>query len=236
MAQLVSTKNLLMSARPLTVGVVSSAEMLTSAEVGRLSEAGQGCDLLELRLDLIGLSAGDIREAVTHIKTPLLLTARHPAEGGKGSESSAERAAMIEPLIDLAALIDIELRSVPEMRALIERARGAGVATIGSFHDFQATPSDAVLEGAIRFAENSGLPAVKIATYINTPDDLMRLTQLMTAKHRVRLSAMGMGDWGRVSRLLLAKCGSLLNYGFLGDSNAPGQWPAAQLSQLLGEI
>jgi 3-dehydroquinate dehydratase-1 len=47
---------------------------------------------------------------------------------------------------------------------------------------------------------------------------------------------MGMGPWGRISRLVLAKCGSLLNYGYIGKSNAPGQWPAARLKELLAEL
>lgn len=236
MPQLQSSKNLLLSSRPLTVGVVSQPDALASlASLATEGEAAP-CDVLELRLDLLGLPAADIREAVAGLKIPLLLTARHPAEGGQGSESAAERSAMIEPLLDLAALIDIELRSVNEMKPLIAKARGLGVPVVGSFHDFQATPADAVLEGAVSFAENAGLDAVKIAAFINTPDDLARLMKLLTAQRRLRLSAMGMGPWGRVSRLLLAKCGSLLNYGFLGSSNAPGQWPAARLKELLAEI
>jgi 3-dehydroquinate dehydratase-1 len=47
---------------------------------------------------------------------------------------------------------------------------------------------------------------------------------------------MGMGGLGRVSRLTLAKLGSLLNYGFLGEANAPGQWPARQLKDLLNDL
>ena len=47
---------------------------------------------------------------------------------------------------------------------------------------------------------------------------------------------MGMGPWGRVSRLVLAKCGSLLNYGYIGTSNAPGQWPAHELKHLLNQL
>lgn len=232
MAQLLSSKNVLLSSRPLAVGVISQADLLRQLP----SDLAGMCDLVELRLDLLGLPASEIRAAVANCPVPLLLTARHPAEGGQGSEKAAERAAMIEPLLDLAGLIDIELRSVMEMKPLIDKARAHGVPVVGSFHDFQATPGDEVLEGAISFAENVGIDAVKIATFINTPDDLLRLAKLVTTKRRLRLSVMGMGTWGRVSRLLLAKCGSLLNYGYLGDSNAPGQWPAAQLKTLLAEI
>ncbi len=232
MPQLVSSKNLLMSSRPLAVGVVSAAETLAALPI----DLAASCDAVELRLDLINLPAADVRALAAAISVPILLTARHPAEGGQGSESADERAALIAPLIDLAALIDIELRSVAQMKPLVEAARARGVPIVGSFHDFQATPSDEVLEGAISFAENFGIDTVKIAAFINSPDDLLRMAKLVTTKRRLRISVMGMGPWGRVSRLLLAKCGSLLNYGFLGDSNAPGQWPAAQLKSLLAEI
>ena len=232
MAQLVSSKNLLMSSRPLAVGVISQPEMLTSLP----EKIYLQCDAGELRLDLLGLPADSVRAGAQAIPVPVLLTARHPAEGGQGPEDAAGRMTMIEPLLDLASLIDIELRSIGEMKPLIDKARARGIPIVGSFHDFQATPANEVLEGAIGFAENAGIDTVKIATFINTTDDLIRLVNLVSAKRRLRISAMGMGTWGRVSRLLLAKCGSLLNYGFLGDSNAPGQWPSAQLKALLAEI
>lgn len=232
MAQLVSSKNLLMSSRPLAVGVISQPELLASLPAKLDSQ----CDAVELRLDLLGLPPNQVLQAARAIPVPLLLTARHPAEGGRGPSDAAGRMAMLEPLLDVAALIDVELRSVVEMKPLIEKARARGIPIVGSFHDFQATPGNEVLEGAIGFAENAGVDTVKIATFINVTDDLIRLVNLVSAKRRLRLSAMGMGTWGRVSRLLLAKCGSLLNYGFLGDSNAPGQWPAAQLKELLAEI
>ena len=47
---------------------------------------------------------------------------------------------------------------------------------------------------------------------------------------------MGMGEFGRVSRLALAKAGSVLNYGYLDEPNAPGQWEARELRQLLTAI
>lgn len=236
MAQLVSSKNLLMSSRPLAVGVISDDTALdhfTSLEpAARLAL----CDVAELRLDLLKRPAGDLRAKLAGNTVPLLLTARHPAEGGQGPEDAAGRAAMIEPLIDLAALIDLELRSAMQMQGTIQKARAVGVPVVGSFHDFQATPADDVLLGAVNFGQQAGLDAVKIATYLNTQDDLSRLMKLTGGTHRLRLSVMGMGPWGRVSRLVLAKCGSLLNYGFIGSSNAPGQWPVARLKELLAEL
>lgn len=238
MAQLVSTQSPLQSTRPLTVGVIADRAALLDWTALPPDGREATCDLIELRLDTLKMPASELRAALASAgnTTPILLTARHPAEGGQGSPEAAGRMALIEPLLDLAALIDLELRSAMEMKTLIARAHAAGVKVMGSFHDFQATPPDDVLRGAIDFAQPAGLDAVKIATYLNTQDDLIRLMQLTASPHRLRLSTMGMGPWGRTSRLVLAKAGSLLNYGYIGGSNAPGQWPAARLKQILAEL
>lgn len=236
MAQLISSKNLLLSTRPLTVGVISQPEVLESTLVASPEVRAATCDLFELRLDLLKLDTADLRKAIPALDLPVLLTARHPAEGGQGTEDAAGRRALLEPLLDLATLIDIELRSAMDMRSLMTAARARGVSVVGSFHDFQATPGDEVLSGAIEMAQTAGFDAVKFATYLNGPDDLIRLMKLLTGHRRLPMSVMGMGALGRLSRLTLAKLGSLLNYGFIGDSNAPGQWPAPRLKELLSEL
>lgn len=236
MAQLISSKNLLLSTRPLTVGVISQPEALESTLAASAEVRAATCDLFELRLDLLKLDTAALRKAIPALDLPVLLTARHPAEGGQGTEDPAGRRALLEPLLDLATLIDIELRSVMEMRSLLTSARARGVSVLGSFHDFQATPGDEVLSGAIEMAQTTGLDAVKFATYLNGPEDLIRLMKLVSGHLRLPMSVMGMGALGRLSRLTLAKLGSLLNYGFIGDSNAPGQWPAPRLKELLSEL
>lgn len=236
MAQLVSSKNLLMSTRPLAVGVISDAAALEHFTSLDSAARAALCDVVELRLDLLKMSSADVRTKLAGNTIPVLLTARHPAEDGQGPEDAAGRSAMLEPLLDLAMLVDIELRSAMQMQGTVQKARALGVPVVGSFHDFQATPSDDVLLGAVNFGQQAGLDAVKVATYLNTQEDLSRLMKLNGGQHRLRLSTMGMGPWGRVSRLVLAKCGSLLNYGFIGTSNAPGQWPVARLKELLAEL
>lgn len=194
------------------------------------------CDVVELRLDTLNVPAAELRANLAGHTLPILLTARHPSEGGASPDDPAARAAMIEPLLDLAALVDIELRTAQQMQPTIQKAHAAGAFVLGSFHDFQATPTDEVLAGALSFAQPLGIDSVKIATFLNSQDDLIRLMKLASTPHRQRISVMGMGPWGRVSRLVLAKCGSLLNYGYIGTANAPGQWPAAELKQLLPQL
>jgi 3-dehydroquinate dehydratase-1 len=48
-------------------------------------------------------------------------------------------------------------------------------------------------------------------------------------------AVMGMGTLGKASRILLAGCGSVLNYGYLDCPNAPGQLEATALARQLRE-
>jgi hypothetical protein len=93
------------------------------------------------------------------------------------------------------------------------------------------------LAGAAGMAEATGLAAVKVATFLQGAEDLATLVRFAGKERRARVSVMGMGALGPVSRLALAKCGSVLNYGFLGaNGNAPGQWPARRLKAVLAEL
>lgn len=234
MAQLVSSKNLLHSTHPLVVGAVSRPETLGS--LAGMADLPGECDVLELRLDSLALPSPDVHAQAASLGMPLLITARHPAEGGHGNLSAADRAALLESHLDIAALMDVELQSAMDLQPLIAKARNRGVGVIGSYHDFLATPGDDVLRGAVDFGLQFKLDAVKIATTLQKPEDLARLIHLLGSEKRIPLSVMGMGGLGRVSRLTLARCGSLLNYGYLGESNAPGQWPARRLKELLKEV
>jgi 3-dehydroquinate dehydratase-1 len=237
MAQHLSSKNLLLSHSPLVVGVLPGRTALGQFVSMSDNEQAQECDLVELRLDLLGMSSEALLEEVEGMATPLLVTARHPAEGGQGPEEAAARVAMLEPFLQRAVLLDVELQSLAEMKGLMQAARAHGVGLVGSFHDFGRTPSDEVLEGAASLAEAAGVDLVKVATFLNSADDLARLVRFAGKERRLRVSVMGMGALGAVSRLVLAKCGSLLNYGYVGaESNAPGQWPARRLKAVLAEL
>lgn len=235
MPQLLSSKNLLLSNQPLVVGVINTSELLN--HFPDQPDPHLICDVLELRLDTINLSANELRPLAAKLPLPILLTARHPEEGGDHQLSAEQRSQILHDLLDVATLIDVELRSADALQSLIQAAQARGIGVIGSYHDFLSTPPDEILQGAIDFANQFKFDAVKIATALQSPDDLARLIQLLSRnKNRRALSVMGMGNLGPLSRLTLGRCGSLLNYGFLGEPNAPGQISAAKLRQWLREI
>ena len=94
MAQLVSSKNLLFSSRPLAVGVVADAAALEHFTSLDAAARANLCDVAELRLDQLQIPAAELRAKLAGNTLPLLLTARHPAEGGLGPEDPVARAAM----------------------------------------------------------------------------------------------------------------------------------------------
>jgi 3-dehydroquinate dehydratase-1 len=203
------------------VGIVDSLEAARKAT--RLPDGA--VDFLEWRADYLGC-------AIPNEKFPWIITARHPMEGGKNSMSSAARRDALSSLLPVAAIVDIEVRSLESLRSLVRQAQDSRVPVLASFHDFKKTPSTARLREVIRQAENHGANAIKIATHTASPTDVARLLDLFSTS-RLPLAVMGMGPLGMASRILFANCGSVLNYGWLHAPNVPGQWAARELRGVL---
>ncbi len=202
----------------------------------RALDSSSGIDFLELRLDCLEASLGQARELAAAAPRPLLMTARGPAEGGANPKLD-ERARMelLRTFLPHATGLDIELADTPRFDALIGDARAVGKLVVLSMHDFDGTPGWKELVGARDRAFAQGADVFKVATRLATPDDFHLLHRLVFESPAGSVSAMGMGPMGMASRLFLACAGSRLNYGYLSRPNAPGQWPAARLAEVLRE-
>lgn len=217
----------LASASPLVVGSFGNSRSLAAAP-----ESFAGCcDVAEIRLDLLE-NPGP--EAWSHLESlPLLFTARRADEGGAGDLTAARRQSLLEQALADASLVDVELASAGEMAGLLEELARLGIPWIASWHDFEGRPDsfDRIPALAARAAE-AGATCFKAAIRLHSPGDLARLAAALGAPSPLPLSLMGMGPLAPVSRLLAAQCGSVLNYGYLGDApTAPGQWSARQLKE-----
>lgn len=161
---------------------------------------------------------------------PVVLTVRRKDEGGFRAWTDRERLGYYLDLLPGAAAVDLELRS---LRALAQvAARRGKKPLVLSFHDFKGTPSLAKLRAVVAKGRDAGADVVKIAGMTETPGDVARLLALLEGSDKP-LAVMGMGRLGRASRLLFAKAGSVLNYGWLDRPQVPGQWSAADFRDLL---
>jgi 3-dehydroquinate dehydratase-1 len=216
--------------RPLVVATAHTLRGLTQA--ARLPRGK--VDLVEVRLDLLQRQEAQLERLMPALKVPVLLTARHPAEGGAQGTVAAQRRAMLERFLPAAAALDVELRSTRALRPVLEAA-ASGAVRIVSFHDFIRTPSLPTLRKVVRSAQAAGADVVKIATQLRSAADLATLLQLQAGSSGP-LATMGMGPLGRVSRLVLAAAGSRLNYGYLDRPQVPGQWPALELREMMRRV
>ncbi|QQY09017.1 MAG: type I 3-dehydroquinate dehydratase [Candidatus Xiphinematobacter sp.] len=198
-----------------------------------------GVDAIELRLDLLDGFPLCLR-GIANARRPLIVTARHPREGGNRDLTMERRLELLAASMSFAVFVDLELQFWEELSPILQIAKKSGVRVIASFHHFSETPSITELLKKVSLAKRLGADLFKVATYLNDSRDLACLLELLDyAASLLPVAAMGMGPLGMVSRLVLARCGSTFNYGWLVrpmSSMIPGQWPAKKLAERLKEI
>jgi 3-dehydroquinate dehydratase I len=215
-------------ARPRVVGVIGSRADFDFAV--RIRERP---DLFELRLDRVVDDVDRLERKLSRLRAPLIVTARHPTEGGANQLSAPQRYDLLARFLSKARYIDVELRSAPVFRSLLRLARKQNVRRIISVHHLKSTPSPGRLRAQARAAKTYGADIFKVATRVDAPAQLKRLIDFVTAKDvDVAVSAMGIGKLGAASRVLLACSGSALVYVSIGRSDVEGQMSLDQLHAL----
>lgn len=204
-------------------------------------------DLLELRLDCLIDLLDRIERKIDNLRAPLIITARDPREGGKGNLSVRQRLDLLSRFLPHAKYIDVELRSARVLKAVLALAKKQNIRRILSFHDFKSTPPTRSLRAKAALAKENGADIFKVACRICSLGDLARLVDFVSAKDACRaggrrsdrrrvdlpISAMGIGKLGPLSRIVLARLGSVLNYGALQQSQIEGQLPIELLRSAL---
>ena len=211
------------------VGVIASR-----ADLDRALRMRRPPDLLELRLDRLGGVLDRVEEILPKLRTPLIITARHPLEGGAGKLHLRQRRDLLARFLNHADYIDFELRSASGLRSLVKLAQNTNVRWIISFHNFKSTPSVRTLARKAYQAKSQGADIFKVATRTDTTMELRRLLEFMRSSGLdLALAVMGIGKLGAISRVLLARAGSVLIYGSVGAvSDIEGQLSLQQLRTL----
>jgi 3-dehydroquinate dehydratase-1 len=218
---------------PWLVGVVSRPEAV--ADFAQTPPESRVIDLLEIRVDLFAepnLGVGACAEAsarATATGTPVLVTIRLGAEGGRWTRPDALRLALYAEALAFASWVDVEAAS-PIARDVTALARARGATSIVSHHDFARTPPLAELERIIEACRAAGADVPKIATRVNADEDRAALFALLE-KEGGRACVIGMGPADL--RVELPARGSRLAYGYIGAPTAPGQSSAADMDTRL---
>jgi len=216
--------------RPRIVGVIASR-----VDLDRALRMRRPPDLFELRLDRFPAAVVDrLENMLPKLGAPLIITARHPQEGGARKLSLWKRRALLTRFLTRADYVDVELRSARAMRSLLALAGKKKVCRIISFHSFKSTPSARLLSAKARQAKAHRADIFKVATRTDKPVELRRLLDFTTnCRVNLPVAVMGVGQLGAISRVLLARAGSVLTYASLGAaSDIEGQLSLEQLAHL----
>ena len=186
---------------------------------------------------------------------PVLLTCRTTAEGGRGQLDDASYGALLRSVLDgltdwaperrpVAIDVEVQRGCLPQV---CEQAHGLGIDVVASFHDFETTPADEVLEEVLARMAREGADLAKIAVWPTSADDVARLLGVCAratagtgeaAALDVPVAAMSMGALGAVSRVAPA-FGSALTFAVVPDeqgqarASAPGQLPIQDVRRCL---
>ncbi len=211
------------------VGVISSRADLNRAMLMRRPP-----DLFEVRLDCLVRIVDQLENKLQKLRAPLIITARHPREGGANKLSLRQRRNLLTQFLPHARYLDVELRSAFALDSFLRLAEQKNVQRIISFHSFKWTPPPRILLAKARAAEAHGANIFKVATRTDTPVQLARLLSFIENKNvDLPVSSMGIGKLGAISRVLLARAGSPLVYGSIArGSDIEGQLSLEQLRAL----
>src|SRR5438067_11947712 len=151
------------------VGVIASVDELRLATGMRAPP-----DLFERLLDHLP----NLRESqLLKLRQPLIITARHPAEGGKKLRSA--RRDLLLKFLPRAKFVDVELRSLNELGAVWDEARRRRVGRICSFHDFKRTAEPAVVHKKLLRDRKAGADVFKVVTRAEDFGDLLTFFVLL---------------------------------------------------------
>ena len=202
------------------VGVIASTDELRFASRMRAPP-----DLFELRLDHLP----NLQESqLSRLRRPLIVTARHPAEGGQ--KLLCSRGDLLRRFLPRTKFVDVELRSLRELHKVWTESRRLGVGRICSLHDFKGTPALSVLHRQLLRARNAGADIFKLVTRADTLRDLLTLFEFLWTQISLGpICVMAVGKFGPISRVLFLEAGSVFMYAPLRRALYEGQLSLEQL-------
>lgn len=214
--------------------VPAIAVVLNDSDVEKLTPQDiADADLIELRVDLFCNLEGlldTFKVAKEKFSVPIISTIRIPEEGG--IRPIFNRIELLRDVYLYLDFVDVEIYS-DDCEEIVKFCKDRGIGLIGSYHNFRETPSLEELERTFERGLMLGVSVVKIATMVNSIDDLVSLIEF-TIKHRQHnVVVIGMGDKGIPSRIITPVIGSKIIYASIRQKSAPGQLSLSDVVYIL---
>jgi len=192
-------------------------------------------NLIELRIDFIkNIQKSDLDVIRAQTTIPAIVTCRNKEEGGHFDGSEEERIKILQCAIVLFDYVDIELSTI--QRHAFERNDKTKL--IISYHNFDHTPSYWDMQKIIHDMNKHSPDIIKIATMIQKEHEVTKIYRLLTNKpHTEERIVIGMGEFGKMTRILGPMLGSYLTYASTewGES-AEGQIDIQKLEEFYKSI
>lgn len=200
-----------------------------------LQQTQQVANFIELRVDSMGIiTEEEIEEISQYVQKKTIFTCRKAEEGGLYKGTEEERVTLLQKAIGIFDYVDIELSTIQKHSFL----RNDRTKIIVSYHNFKETPSYWDMQ-KIMYDMNQCKPdIVKIATMVNKEYEVTKLYRLLTNKpHAEERIVIGMGEYGRMTRILGPLLGSYLTFASstYGES-APGQIDIKELKNIYNTL
>ncbi len=193
-------------------------------------------DLMEFRLDYLDpshLTLELMQRWVAMAGVPVIATLRRKPCGGLFAGSESEQLEILERIRGAGfSFLDVEVETLEAVApSQLKKIKGGSCGLIGSYHNFQKTPSD--LEPMFQRILAVNADVVKIATLAGCFADNLRLLEMISrAKdHGLPIIPVAMGELGAYSRLVAPSRGAMLTYASAraGQETAPGQLTSRDL-------
>lgn len=209
--------------------------------------AEHGADLVEFRIDVFFEDKEDstdllqdrIDRVLALVKAsplPCIVTCRPHWEGGEYHGDDDERVSLYEALGTSdhpPAYIDVELATYTRSANIRQKInlgvnhpkqqRAVSTRLILSTHDFEGRPSD-LTRKILQMQDEPACAVVKVAYRARSIRDNLELFEILQNQTKPTI-ALGMGEFGIMSRILAPKFGGFLTFASLRDESttAPGQ-------------
>ena len=187
--------------------------------------------MAEIRLDLNDFTEGDIRQIFSH-NTPTIATCRPDVKGTDYQLWQLEAAIKAG-----AKYVDIEIETKQaQLNSIIALAQENSCKVIVSYHNFDNTPGLKELYNIMDQCFNRGADIAKIVTQSNSQNDNARLLSLYSDERP--LVALGMGDLGKLTRIVAPLLGAEFTFAAMdeGKATAPGQIRYSDMIAILNNL